>query len=226
MWPAWLVLVLINAGVFIAEAILRAKAPDTAAFLRQHLKLFPKNLASGEVWQLVTFQFLHANVTHLLLNCAGLWFFGRAVEEVRGARAVWLLYLACGAAGGLAHSILGWVFPLVYSVSVVGASAGLYGMIGAFCWLNWHTRFVTPFFRSSFDWRGVHMIVTFMAVGVICMLNPKSTVAHAAHLGGLFMGLWMMPFFKVSRRAEPGAVPDAEKIDRKESCCAGPAGSN
>src|SRR2546423_2115739 len=55
------------------------------------------------LWQLVTFQFLHEAPMpfHLLFNCLGLYFFGRAVEDALGRGGFLLLYFLSGTLGGL-----------------------------------------------------------------------------------------------------------------------------
>ena len=35
----------------------------------------------GELWRLLTYQFLHANLGHIMFNMIALWFFGPVVEE-------------------------------------------------------------------------------------------------------------------------------------------------
>src|SRR5580704_10826182 len=54
-----------------------------------------------KLWQLLTFQFLHATPWpwHLLFNCIGLYFLGRSVEEALGRREFFKLYLASGICG-------------------------------------------------------------------------------------------------------------------------------
>jgi hypothetical protein len=59
-----------------------------------------------EVWRLVTFQFLHANVTHLLFNMIGLYMFGGMVEQYLGSKRYLAFYLACGICGGLGYLLL------------------------------------------------------------------------------------------------------------------------
>src|SRR4051812_33563167 len=53
-----------------------------------HLALSVAGLSRGKVWQLLTFQFLHATPWpwHVLFNCLGLYFFGRPVEESLGPK--------------------------------------------------------------------------------------------------------------------------------------------
>lgn len=96
-----------------------------------------------EVWRLVTFQFLHADLTHLLFNMMGLFFFGPIVEEaVRKRRRYGAYYLVCGICGALMYMALnlagavfalrlpGVLFDSVYT-PLVGASAGVFGILMA-----------------------------------------------------------------------------------------------
>ncbi len=61
----------------------------------------------GEIWRLVTYQFLHEiDFRHILLNMVALFFFGPAVERIMGPRKFLLYYLGCGVAGALSSSVL------------------------------------------------------------------------------------------------------------------------
>lgn len=189
IWPA---LIFLNVAVFAVETWLRLKNPELGDRIYRELRLLPRDVQAGKVWQLLSFQFLHANLSHLALNLMGLWFFGRPLEVSRGRTATLALYLVTGAVGGFAHCVLGWVFPFHYGkVAVVGASAGLYGMIGAFAWAHWSERFTSSFLggRINYSWTGQGLFVLFLVVGVVCMLDTKAKVAHDAHLGGMIMGL-------------------------------------
>lgn len=195
---AWRWLVAVNVLVFLVERWLDRGSPALSVRLSAWFHLLPGDVADGKIWQLLTFQFLHVNLSHLLLNCLGLYFFGQPVGESYGGRAVWRLYLICGVLGGLAHCVLGWIFPTWYGrIAVVGASAGVYGLVGAFCWIHWLDRFQLglPGTRFGLPWSGQRLFVLFLVVGVLSMTDLKSRVAHDAHLGGLFAGLWFTQTF-------------------------------
>ena len=51
-------------------------------------------------WTVVTYMFLHANITHILFNMLALFFFGPRVEERLGSGHFIALYLISGVAGG------------------------------------------------------------------------------------------------------------------------------
>lgn len=100
-----------------------------------------------EVWRLVTFQFLHANLTHLILNMLGLYFFGGTVERNLGFKKYAAFYLVCGIFGGLMYlalNFLGNLLPLRLpgllfhetTMPLVGASAGVFGVIVACAYIE------------------------------------------------------------------------------------------
>lgn len=206
---AWIWLVGVNIAVFLVEALLKRSAPGTAAQLQAWFHLLPGEVAQGALWQLLTFQFLHVGALHLLMNCLGLNLFAQPVGEEYGGRAVWRLYLLSGIGGGIAHCILGWVYPTWYGrIAVVGASAGVYGLAGAFCWMCWNDRFKVglPGLDLGLRLSGQRLFALFFLVGIGSMLDLKSRVAHDAHLGGLFMGLILAQSMKRRAVAKP-AVP-------------------
>ena len=206
---AWLWLIVINAAIYFGERLFGRGGGN----LWDRFHLLPSEVFAGQVWQLVTYQFLHVNATHLAMNCLGLYFFGQPVGEHYGDRAVWRIYLFCGVMGGLAHCLLGWIYPGWYGrIAVVGASAGVYGMVGAFCWAFWSERFrlCLPFTRWGLPFSGQRLFVLFLVVGVFSMLDLKSGVAHDAHLGGMFAGLLLA---QSRLRAKSGSARQKEADD-------------
>src|SRR5262245_16319284 len=99
------------------------------------LALSLDGLRHGKVWQLFTFQFLHSVPWpwHVLFNCLGLYFFGRPVEEMVGEKKFLTLYFLSGVAGGVLQVLTTAVLPGHQDNPVVGASAGVCGMIAIFC---------------------------------------------------------------------------------------------
>src|ERR1035441_4652533 len=66
-------------------------------------------LAEGynfQIWQLITYQFLHANFSHILFNMFGLWMFGMEIENIWGSRKFLYFYLLCGVVAGLFNLFL------------------------------------------------------------------------------------------------------------------------
>lgn len=153
------------------------------------LAMTTPGLKAGHVWQLLTFQFLHLNFWHVLGNVLGLWFIGRWVEFALGKKRFLIAYLFTGLAGGLLQGGLMLLFPNHFGQVVYGASAGVSGLFAVFAWLESDSEirwnFVLPIKARTLFWIyvGVEAFFTVVPSG------RGGCAAHAAHLGGLLMGM-------------------------------------
>ena len=87
-----------------------------------------------QLWRFVTFQFLHAGPQHLVFNMLALFFFGPIVEPVLGRGRYLAFYLLSGVAGGVllyACYVVGLTFAADPRMTLVGASAGIFGVLVA-----------------------------------------------------------------------------------------------
>ena len=83
-----------------------------------------------QLWRLVTFQFLHANVIHLFCNMLGLYFLGTTLERSWGSRRFLVFYLVSGAVGGATY-VIASLFGAFSNVPLVGASGGVLAVLVA-----------------------------------------------------------------------------------------------
>lgn len=148
-------------------------------------------LAKKRVWQLFTFQFLHTYPWpwHLLFNCIGLYFFGRSVEEAIGTRSFLKLYFLSGFFGGAMQILTAWVLPDHGDPMVMGASAGVMGLLAAFARMfpMREVTFFVYFFPVTL--RAQYLLWFFGLISLFGTLVPFGGMAHAAHLGGLIVGM-------------------------------------
>ncbi|HEY9173130.1 MAG TPA: rhomboid family intramembrane serine protease, partial [Verrucomicrobiae bacterium] len=159
------------------------------SWVERWLALTRSALTRGHVWQLLTFQFLHVSLWHLLGNLMGLWFFGRFVEEALGRRRFLVAYLGSGVVGGLLQCVLMLLFPRHFVGFVFGASAGVMGVFALFCRLQagaevrWN--FILPMRADVLLWitGGISLFFTLVPS------QRGGGYAHAAHLGGILAGL-------------------------------------
>ena len=81
-------------------------------------------------WQLLTYQFLHADAWHLLFNMFALWMFGTEVEEYLGRGEFLAYYLLTGVGAGLCQ----WgADALLNDRSLaIGASGAVFGVLAAY----------------------------------------------------------------------------------------------
>ncbi len=64
----------------------------------------------GEIWQLLTYMFLHGSITHILFNMLALWMFGAAVEQTWGTRRFLQFYFICGIGAGVCVVLMNMAF--------------------------------------------------------------------------------------------------------------------
>jgi len=188
-WSATVILILANAVVFGMQLL--AGVVWGSALLERYLALYPDGLARGWVWQLFTFQFLHGGILHLVINCAMLYMFGRPLEAALGRASFLRLYFGSGTVGGLVQAACALTFPDHFGYGpVVGASAGVFGLIAAFAWLNRDMPITTLIaFIIPVTMKAKYLLVVEAVLAIFGLLGNASGIAHGAHLGGLLVGL-------------------------------------
>ncbi|HKO57966.1 MAG TPA: rhomboid family intramembrane serine protease, partial [Thermoanaerobaculia bacterium] len=156
----------------------------------------------GYVWweavmTLITSLFLHGGFVHLFGNMIYLWVFGGAVEDVLGHWRYLVFYVACGAIGSLAHTV---IFP-GSTIPSIGASGSIAGILGAFLVLRPQARIVTLFplvvYWAMAEIRAALFLPVWFAMqffnGFLSLASARGTqevagVAWWAHVGGFVFG--------------------------------------
>jgi membrane associated rhomboid family serine protease len=147
-----------------------------------------------QVWQLITYQFMHGGFSHILFNMFALWMFGSSIEDVFGSKKFLIFYLLAGVSAGLLHL---FVSPLLGSSSAVtiGASGSVYGVLIAYA-LFFPDNLIFLYFLIPVKAKyliGFLVVIEFLAVD-----SASSGVAHLAHLGGALFGFLYIMFDKNS----------------------------
>lgn len=150
--------------------------------LKPFFELHANWLAHFGVWELITYQFLHQGMMHLLANMIGLFFIGPEVERGLGTNRFFILYFLSGILGGLGWSLLSPPWH-----SCVGASGSVFGVLGAFAALYPHRELYVWGILPVKAWL---LVVIFGSYELIhTMDGPGGQVANAAHLSGGFAGV-------------------------------------
>jgi membrane associated rhomboid family serine protease len=188
-------LLIVNAAVFLAE-LAASHLPQSLEIEDQYLALSLAGLKHGFVWQLLTFQFMHAGLMHILFNSLAIYFFGLPVETALGRRHFLTLYLSSGIIGGLVQMMFALLMPDYFDAPVVGASAGAYGLVAAFAILHWEDRFSLLIYFIPVSMTGKVLLAVSLAMAFFGLLfTPNSSVANAAHLGGILTGGFYVRLF-------------------------------
>ena len=178
-------LLISNVAVFILVkffSLFQFQGIPVAAFINTWLPLYP--IGDGfQVWQLVTYMFMHGGLMHLFFNMLALWMFGMELENDWGSRKFLLYYLLCGFAGGLSNLFVG---PLFGSGGpTVGASGAIYGVLIAFGML--YPNRLVYYFLLPIPAR--YLVLMYIVLEIYAgVTGTPDGVAHFAHLGGAAVG--------------------------------------
>jgi membrane associated rhomboid family serine protease len=197
---------------FIVQSVVFSYSLAGSIFIHRYLLLSGDAIRSGFVWQLITYQFLHGGFLHILFNGIVLFFFGKALETTLSTRNWLQLYFGAGIVGGLFHALGNLVLPLNFAAPVVGASAGVSGLLGAFCYL-YGDQTISIFGVLPIRARAFFILSAVLSTFFILVPAAGPGVAHGAHLGGLLFGYaygrwlvhydWKMPEFGNLFRRKP-----------------------
>ncbi|MEI8288885.1 MAG: rhomboid family intramembrane serine protease [Verrucomicrobiota bacterium] len=222
-WSWTVVLLAVYVVVFFAELAAARFAPHSHFF--SYLALSKEGLERGYIWELVTYQFMHAGPLHLLLNCWAIYTFGRELEALLGERKFLALMFSGGIVGGVFQVLVSLLWPDLFGGSVVGASACAFALVAVFA-LIFPERELTMliFFVIPVNLRAQTLLLVSAVLAVTGIVFPWDDVANAAHLGGMAMGWFFVRkiLSSGSFRLEgalpmfPGSEPDQPPPKRVE----------
>jgi membrane associated rhomboid family serine protease len=183
--PVTRALLIANVGVFILQLV-------TGNLLIGTFALWPfaspqfRGVPGFEIWQLVTYGFLHGSLTHLLFNMLALYMFGGDIERLLGSRRFLVYYLVCVVGAAVAQLVVlgGMNRPPVPTVAFGMAFPHrklmlLFPPIPMPAWL----------FVTLYGLLELYLGVTGSGQGV----------AHFAHLGGMVTGYLLLTYWARQR---------------------------
>ena len=142
---------------------------------------------------IITYQFFHADLTHVVGNMIFLWVFGDDVERVLGRGRYLAFYLLCGVIGGLVfvandpHS----------TIELIGASGAVAGVVVGYVMLRPCAKItvllgIIPLRISAYWVVGLFVISQLWNLGA----SSKSEIAYWCHFGGMLGGALLFPLLK------------------------------
>jgi membrane associated rhomboid family serine protease len=149
---------------------------------------------SFQVWQLLTYGFLHGNPAHLFFNMFALYMFGGEVERLLGHRHFLVYYLVCVVGAAVAQLVVMSNMNQV-PMPTVGASGGIFGLLLAFGMAWPHRRLMLLFPPIPMPaWLFVTLYgVLELYLGVT---GSGAGIAHFAHLGGMAAGYALLTYWR------------------------------
>jgi membrane associated rhomboid family serine protease len=158
---------------------------------------FP-NAPSFEIWQLLTYGFLHGGLVHLFFNMYALFLFGSDIERLLGPRRYLTYYLVCVIGAAIAQTIVTASMDQPPRPTV-GASGGVFGVLLAFGMAFPNRKLMLLFppvpmpawlFVTLYGLLELYLGVTSSGQGI----------AHFAHLGGMAAGYALLVYWRRPRR--------------------------
>ena len=142
---------------------------------------------------IVTYQFFHADIAHLVGNMVFLWVFGDDVERAIGRWRFLAFYLLCGVAGGLVFIAI----DLRAGIELIGASGAIAGLVVAYVMLRPCAKItvllgIIPLRISAYWVVGLFVLTQLWNLGA----SSKSEVAYWCHFGGMVAGGVLFPLMK------------------------------
>lgn len=194
-------LLVINGLIFLAQGV--AHSP-----LLMNFALWP--LGSGgsvltpdgmqtvpgfQVWQLLTYGFLHGGMLHLFLNMFALWMFGVPLEHRWGSARFLRYFLVCVIGAGLIQLLVASQAGETYPT--VGASGGVFGILLGFGMLFPNQRLMLLF--PPIPIKAKYFVILYGAFELWAgITGTLAGIAHFAHLGGMLFGFLMIQYWRRS----------------------------
>ncbi len=145
-------------------------------------------------WQLVTYMFLHANLSHIFFNLFALWIFGQALENLWGTKRFLIYYFLTGIGAGI-------IQLFVSSASTIGASGAVFGILLGFGMMYPDRRIMLLF--PPVPIKAKYFVGFYGALELFNGLTrADSGIAHFAHLGGLLVGFILIKFWGLKKPSE------------------------
>lgn len=192
-------IILANVGVFLLQYLFGG--PYLVEGAMRTFNLWPLQSGLFRPWQLLSYGFLHGNLTHIFFNMFAVFMFGSEVERLFGAKRYLIYYLTCVVGAALMHLIVVTTANLP-PYPTVGASGGVFGLLLAFG-MAYPKRTLMLIFPPIPMPAWLFVTLYGLLELYLGVTGTQSGVAHFAHLGGMATGFVLIRYWQAQRRKPP-----------------------
>ncbi len=185
--------------LLIANGLVFALQQLNPRFLLINFALWPFGVPQSPFapWQLLTYGFLHGNVTHIFFNMFGLWMFGRELENLMGPRRFLTYFFTCVVGAAIVQLVVAGMQGGLYPT--IGASGGVFGILLAYG-LTFPNRTVMLIF-PPIPMRAKYFVIFYGLLELYLGVSGNAPgVANFAHLGGMLFGFVLLRYWAMGRR--------------------------
>ncbi len=189
------VYIFINIAILLIIGILEVitflfKIPFDVKGIIWEYAAFPASINNVlyKIYTIITYQFLHKDLWHLLINMLTLYWFGRVFTDFLKPRQFHFVYILGGVFGALLYSIAFNFFPAFEIIAkdsfMVGASASAMAIAAAAATLTPNYTFHLLLLGSV----RIKYLVIFLLIFDVLLLNAGNAGGNFAHIGGALGG--------------------------------------
>ncbi len=188
--------ILLNVIVFVAAALLQFLSIDNGASGKTLTQVFVilggmslSSVLNGQIWTIITANFLHIEFFHFALNMLALFSIGNKAYAIYGGKKFLTTYIL-GGIGAMVFTLIVSIF-LGSDIATLGASGSIFALCGVLISGSLKNR------RYGIDLPiGISDVLPIVIVSLVYGFLPGSGVNNWAHIGGLVTGLVLGFFFK------------------------------
>jgi membrane associated rhomboid family serine protease len=162
-----------------------------------------------QVYQLVTYMFVHGGFRHLFGNMMGLYFLGPILEQVWGEKRFLNYYLITGVGAGVIYMLFKYydfqqIDPIFaenfMQIPMMGASGSIFGILLAFGYLFPNTELML--FPIPIPIKAKYFVTLYCLYEIYVGIHPVpgDNVAHWAHIGGALIGFGLIKYWEKDRK--------------------------
>lgn len=214
-------LLIINIIFFIATAIFESKGISLIEMLGVYYFDSPK----FQVWQVISYMFMHGGFAHILFNMFALFTFGSSLELIMGSKRFLNFYLITGL-GALVLQMLVQALEIngitgsftidpntyrsadpsaiktlseIYYGPMVGASGAIFGLLIAFGMLFPNAELFIMFIPVPVKAKYIIPVYILLELFLGVAQFAGDSIAHFAHLGGALFGFILVKVWHLKR---------------------------
>jgi membrane associated rhomboid family serine protease len=182
-------LILWNLAAFFLLVIANAARVGVLEQLFAHAALRPDLVFSGELWQPLTYSFVHPSLLGTLFDLLSLWFIGGLLESLDGGQWMGWLY-AVSVLGAAAASLLIYAVGLHFGyppplIPITGCVGGIFGLLIAVALLHGEMEFLLLFVINV---KAKYLAAIYILIAIAQAFGEQRVYAFA-QLGGALAAL-------------------------------------
>jgi membrane associated rhomboid family serine protease len=171
---------MVTIAIIAMNVIVSSKGFNDASFFRKY-EFHIGSIRAGEHYRMFTSAFLHADLSHLMLNMITLFFFAPVVVSTLGTVSFLLVYFASLFAGSL---LTLFFHKNDYAYRAIGASGAVVGILFA-------SVLIDPDRKINFFIPGYIFAIFYLLVSIYGMKSKRDNIGHTAHFGGAIGGYFI-----------------------------------